>query len=689
MKNVKKLAATGLIACLSLPAFGANPEPPTIYGSWQYSESYEMSWGIYSFQATPEITFTPVWLDGDLMGNGGAVYANGKYYVLSYLDFGGAFTVGSLSICDVEKQEFNYVDIMDWNVSYVTTDMTFDPATGNVYGCSLDQSGDGSFNLSIMNLENGVQSPIAPIEQMCALAANKNGTLYGISASSGTLYTIDKATAELTKIGDTGVQPSGTQSATFDPASQILYWSAYTEEGGALYQVDTTNGQATLIGTYPDKTQIRGIYIKSDTPQQQPGDISDALVTFEKGALEGNISFTLPSNDSEGQPLSGELTYEVSIDGKVTVSGQGTPGQAVSEPLKVENNGMYRFTISVRNDAGSAPAVNIERFVGIDTPRAVTDVTLTADGNTMSLTWKLPETGIHDGYVDPKQVTYRIVRQPDNETAQEAYAGTSFQETQSVEEGMQIHYYSITPLSEYGDGEETESNFVILGESLPVPVDEDLTDWTRFPLFSALDCNNDRATWIYSLEANTIRYDWAYSETNDDWLITPPVKLEAGYDYQMSCDLRSEDDQYAAEVEMAFGTDATAEAMTNNIMQAVAIDHAQGKTYTSALFNVTTTGLYRLGIHACGKSSIYYLYADRLRIEKKEQSGIDAQLPKDVQVTSDNGTAYITNPEQRLVRIYDLNGILLHESSQSSFSIRVPQGIYLLQYDGHVQKFCL
>lgn len=157
----------------------------------------------------------------------------------------------------------------------------------------------------------------------------------------------------------------------------------------------------------------------------------------------------------------------------------------------------------------------------------------------------------------------------------------------------------------------------------------------------------------------------------------------------MSCDLRSEDDQYAAEVEMAFGTDATAEAMTNNIMQAVAIDHAQTKTYTSALFNVTTTGLYRLGIHACGKSSIYYLYADRLRIEKKEQSGIDAQLPKDVQVTSDNGTAYITNPEQRLVRIYDLNGILLHESSQSSFSIRVPQGIYLLQYDGHVQKFCL
>ncbi len=203
-----------------------------------------MSWGIYSFQATPEITFTPIWLDGDLMGNGGAVYANGKYYVLSYLDFGGAFTVGSLSICDVEKQEFNYVDIMDWNVSYVTTDMTFDPATGNVYGCSLDQSGDGSFNLSIMNLENGVQSPIAPIEQMCALAADKNGTLYGISASSGTLYTIDKATAELTKIGDTGVQPSGTQSATFDPASQILYWSAYTEEGGALYQVDTTNGQA-------------------------------------------------------------------------------------------------------------------------------------------------------------------------------------------------------------------------------------------------------------------------------------------------------------------------------------------------------------------------------------------------------------------------------------------------------------
>lgn len=682
------MVTTGLALCLSLSVSGTNPEPATIYGSWLFSESSEMSWGIYSFQSTPEIVFTPQWLSGDLMANGGAVYANGNYYILSYLDFGGGFGIGTFSICNVEKQQFDYIDITDWNISYITTDMTFDPATGNVYGCSLDSSGDGSFNLSIMNLENGMQSVIAPMEQMCALAADRNGTLYGISASEGTLCQIDKTTAELTPIGKTGVQPVGTQSATFDPSTQTLYWSAYTEDGGALYQVNTSNGEATLIGTYPDKTQIRGIYIPSDG-QQEPGAIENIQLVFEKGKLKGNITFTLPSKDTGGQILSDELTYEIAINGQTTVSGQGMPGQNISETIQVEKKGLYRFTVSVRNNTGSAPAVNIEKFIGTDTPKAVTDISLTADGYTMLLSWELPETGINDGYIDPEQVYYRITRHPDNITVQEVYTGTSFQETQAIEQGMQIRYYTITPLSEHGNGESEESNYVVLGESLPVPIDEDLTDWTRFPLFSTLDCNKDRATWNYSLEANTIRYDWAYGKTNDDWLITPPVQLEAGTNYLMSYDLRSESDQYAAEIEMGIGTEATADAMTEIILPPVRIDHAQSKTYTSEPFTVPTTGLYYLGLHSCGKSSIYYLYADRLRIEKEPQSGMKMSSDQKVQLFTNNGTVYVSNPEQELVQIYTLNGILLYESRQSTFNIRVPQGIYLLKWNENIQKFQL
>lgn len=688
MRNLKKITTTGLALWMSLAVAGTNPDPVTIYGSWLFSESSEMSWGIYSFQSTPEIVFTPEWQNGDLMANGGAVYANGNYYIISFLDLGGGFGIGTFSICDVEKQQFDYTIINDWNISYITTDMTFDPATGNVYGCSLDSSGDGSFNLSIMNMENGVQSVIAPMEQMCALAADRNGTLYGISAADGTLYQIDKITAELTQIGKTGVQPFGTQSATFDPSTQTLYWSAYTEDGGALYQVNTSNGQASLIATYPDKTQIRGIYILSEG-LQEPGAIENTQINFEKGELQGNITFTLPSKDTEGQTLSGELTYEIAIDGKTTVSGQGMPGQTISETIQVEKKGIYRFTVSVRNNTGSAPAVNIEKFIGTDTPKSVTDISLTADGYTMQLSWKLPETGINDGYIDPEQVNYRITRHPDNITVQESYTGTSFQETQAIDQGMQIRYYTITPLSEYGDGETEESNYVVLGESLPIPIDEDLTDWTRFPLFSTLDCNKDRATWNYSLEANTIRYDWAYYDTNDDWLITPPVQLEAGINYQMSYDLRSSKEQYAAEVEMAIGTEATADAMTEIILPPVRIDHVQSKTYTSEPFTVPVTGLYYLGLHSCGKSSIYYLYADRLRIEKEPQSGMKMSSDQKIQIFTNNGTAHISNPEQELVQIYTLNGLLLHESRQSTFNIRIPQGIYLLKYRENIQKFQL
>lgn len=95
---------------------------------------------------------------------------------------------------------------------------------------------------------------------MCALAASADGTLYGIGADDGILYTIDKETAALTEVGPTGVTPENTQSATIDGDTGQMYWSAYTADGGALYTVDTATGKATHVFTYPDKAHNRHLY---------------------------------------------------------------------------------------------------------------------------------------------------------------------------------------------------------------------------------------------------------------------------------------------------------------------------------------------------------------------------------------------------------------------------------------------
>ena len=106
----------------------------TLYGCCLFSENNTMPKGIYSFPATENTSFTPLWVNGDLMANGGATYANGLYYIFTYLDFGG-MGVASLLTCDVESQEIIAtadIPMYDYNISYISTDMAYDPTTGRI-----------------------------------------------------------------------------------------------------------------------------------------------------------------------------------------------------------------------------------------------------------------------------------------------------------------------------------------------------------------------------------------------------------------------------------------------------------------------------------------------------------------------------------------------------------------------------
>lgn len=162
------------------------------------------------------------------------------------------------------------------------------------------------------------------------------------------------------------------------------------------------------------------------------------------------------------------------------------------------------FSLTTSNAAGASEAVNITRYIGFDTPKAVTDVKISKEGEgQVTLTWTLPETGVNDGYIDYGNASYRIVRQPDNTVVDEDFTGTTFTETLTPEE-KRICYYEVAATSAGKTGQATISNYVILGEHYIIPVDDDLTDWTLYPLYTSIDGNNDNATWIYSLEKGCI-----------------------------------------------------------------------------------------------------------------------------------------------------------------------------------------
>jgi hypothetical protein len=83
------------------------------------------------------------------------------------------------------------------------------------------------------------------------LALSPSGTLYGISFT--TLYTIDQATGEATKVGDLGLTENA-NGLTFDPSGKLFAATA----PGKLYEVNVTTGQATEIGPFGGGLQSDG-----------------------------------------------------------------------------------------------------------------------------------------------------------------------------------------------------------------------------------------------------------------------------------------------------------------------------------------------------------------------------------------------------------------------------------------------
>lgn len=686
-----RLSKLFLAICFCL-VFGTKADAQkTIYGANLYSESEDMAPGIYSFTDTPDSKFTCVYTDGDLRPNAGAVYANGKYYAVSYMDM-GFMTIAYMLVYDMSSYTMqDMVMIEDWNVSYVSSDMTYDPSTGSIYACSLNADGSGNFNLSLFDTNTAKQTPIAPIERMCALAAAPDGTLYGIGAADGVLYKIDKTNAELTEVGPTGVQPENNQSATIDEDTGVMYWSAYTKDGGALYTVDTTTGQANKVFSYPDQTQIVGIYtLKAE--HNEPAAPTEVSLNFDGGSLNGTMDFNMPVNNFDEKPLTDEkLNYDLTIDIDKKISGSAAPGEKVSVPLSFDEEGNHIFSLTVSNDAGTSEAVNMTRYIGFDTPKPVTDMKIAKDDNNkITLTWNQPESGVNEGYVDLNNLTYKIVRQPDNVVVDDKFKGTEFSETLTPEE-KRICYYEVSAMAADKSSDSTISNYVILGEHYLLPVDDDLTDWTRYPLYTVIDANGDKATWRYDLGTESIMYEWAYGDGNDDWLITPSIYMEAGKQYVITASLRNEAENVnTGIIEYAVGKDDTAAAM-NTITDNITIKSADFEDYKSDKFSVSEDGYYNVGIHIKGDDSMYYVYINRLMINEDTSTGIsDANAGNsNISLSRNGATVTISNPDGLAIYIFNASGQCVGKSSSTHIEMQLGKGMYIMKSARGNKKFIM
>lgn len=585
--------------------------------TWGYSKKYNVS--SIAFDGT----FTQIAQDYDLNGNGGAVYIDGKYYVISYTQYGST-RYASLYVYDTETWTYSYDEGRDFDNSSIATDLTYDATTGNVYGCFYGED-TSTRRFGTIAFPSGEITTIRanlPVNWN-AIACDNQGQLFAID-NNGDLFKVSKTDGELTLVGSTGLKPYYTTSATFDPRTGRFYYALSPEDNsGKLYEINPATAEATLLCEFDHQQQLAGMWVPLPLAEDEaPAAVTEITPSFEGGALAGTVDFTAPAVSFVGEmPLTGELGYKVTIVGETTetFTGTTTPGALTKAPVTVPAAGRYEIRVTTSNDFGDSPLAKTSGWIGNDVPKDVKNVAFSYADGKAALTWDAATDGVNGGYIDPAAVVYTVTRYPGEVVVADKISANSFEETLAEPEALTTYYYTVS--AEFGGvtTAATASNRVTLGKIIP-PYLQDFDDSKAIEVFTTIDNDGDGRNWAAS--SGAVRSRYRSKGDTDNWLITPQVSLKGNMQYTLTFDYKSNSARYCSTMAVFFGTAPTPDGMTVELLDKTVVTNNSYEQF-SATVTVETDGVYYFAVQDCSDNNGDYLWVDNLAVS----AGLDVRVP--------------------------------------------------------------
>lgn len=569
--------------------------------AWKGMDESQYPIGVYKFLATNPGEMTQLLNTGQNGPNAGGVFYDGSFHYVNYYLMYETQPITYTYDYDTSTWQQNGYAQYGSDATIIGTDLAYDATTKNVYGYfynPLDDTEPMRFG-TITYSEYGASTQTIATEDtlFICLAANKAGQLYGISWGGG-LWKIDKATGAKTLVDYTGVRPSSfRQSATFDPKTDKLYWTAFREDySSGLYEVNTANGAASLIAEIPDSMEISCLHIpEPEAEDGAPAAVNDLSVKFEGGSLTGQATFTMPSETYSGDALTGSLTYNITANGETIKTGTADAGSTVNTEIEAKG-GNTEFAVTAENAEGKSPESNKQKlWVGYDVPQTPQNVKLEVDAESRkaTLSWDAPTSSVNGGYFDAEAITYNVVRYPGQVAVATDIKETSFSET-LPDQQLTAYYYTVTACNGGVKGEAAQSDKAVVGTAFNVPFSDNFESDDTYNLYSIVDSNNDGTTWKESYHAFSYFYSW--TNNADDWLLTPPIKLEGGHTYKFAFDIRcgSSYDTEKFATAYGLGTDPTQYTELSSVQEL----NSSSYTTIEKTLQVGKSGEYRFGIHA-------------------------------------------------------------------------------------------
>lgn len=589
----------------------------------------EIDAGFYDIQARPNGTISLVAKNSGAVNLRTGVKVGSTYYGIATTDYGETAYLQNYYASSMNLASQQEIDVVN-----VPSDLTYDPSTGNVYGCFYNDQTQDYDRFCSFSLYYGEATDLYTVERnVFAVAANADGEIYGIMGYTGWLVRLYHSAAESPNgygyeyIGKTGFAPGYTNSMAFDDATGKLYWCANANDGySALLEVNTTTGQAKEIRHFPYNETFAGIFARNyKIPDGAPAAPTDFTANYTaQGAETGTLCCTAPAKSYNGGTLSGNLTLIFSIDGSEVAQVENVaPGATAETPQLTFPAGTYTAEVFAANGDFYGAIATMDGWCGEDSPGPITDLTLTDNNGIPTLSWSAPATGAHGQWFNPEGLTYTIVRYPDLHTVTGVSATTW---TDDKPAGMKALRYTVTAVNAKGESEPVSTSKLVFGDGYTIPFTEGFDTADDFDLWQVIDLNGN-TTWVYDTSAAAPSYSYGteVERVGDDWLISPKFELEGGVTYALTFSAKSRYKNYKENFRFCLGTAPTPEAMTQTLCERIGFDNPSGYKDERVLFTPDADGTYYLGLYCFSPAHNWTLWVDNIGIMK-----VSAQVPAPV-----------------------------------------------------------
>lgn len=700
MKKIITTAAIGIVAIAGFPIqhVVAADKLPTFYGSVIFDDNWydaegkgQAKYGFYSFQPKTNISLSPVMIHGNLNINGGGTYSDRKiHYHLweMYADDGSETGITFHNyFCKVDTDNWNMENTVDYsdNQDNIAYDMTYDPVSRKIYAVQWGPFEDDNAYFAEVDGDSGESVNIAKVKCMSALACDNFGRIYGIRTSDGMTCYLDQHTGEVIELGFSGIVPKYVQSATVDPATNIIYWASMDENGKSeLRSVDVITGATDKIGEFEGDAEITCLFVEAPRGTLgAPDELTD--VVLSTSGSKSRISAKLPAKTFDGNDISGVMTFEWYIDGKLAGTVEGAPGQPVNLEADVLQ-GRHVVVAQASSAAGVGPRTYRDQWCGEDVPAAVQNLHFSIVDGTANLTWQAPSEGLRGGSIDPADTKYKVLRYPGAEIVAMGITQTSF--TEKLPAAAATYYYTVTVSNSLGEGGTATSNTIYTGTSSTLPYFQDFESEDSANDFTIINTEEGRGWFRWhntaqNFKAMACRFN--KFDASDNWLILPPLPFVAGQEYKLSYRVKVFDSDSPEKYEITIGRDATVASQTVLIQSARTIKNTDWQL-VEVPFKVQEDGLHNIGIHCVSPAMAYYLIVDDISVSQTSDVNIVSH-EADAVVAADG--EIVATGEGRLV-IYNIDGRKVCDiNAEGEARVAVEPGIYIVTFGDRCFKLLL